>query len=228
MREKFEFHPFDEKDLIRYLKGMGEHEAHLKEMLTVFGKQLKDLDRLKVTDNFSIEERIREFSYGSHDNDGIVGGKHSNPDALFNVWYKIYRPYEIERKKIAKLYDEYAFEQMKTDCIRRCIYTLESKEKSLIEMVYIGQMKVGKYCNSRQIGHDTYGKIKRSALKNLRKAVNAELPEIYDYWKEKYEKNCVESRNCSSGSGSDSGGVHGTVSYRRLHRRAEKIPGVDK
>jgi hypothetical protein len=168
----------DEKTLPRYLKQMKEIEKDLEERETLLDDQLKHLNRKKLPDDSgyaSIEDRILEYAYGHKSENEGISGNHYSQDALYQVWEKVYKPYEMERKRILDEYCELWMERISLNCMKSSIYALETKEKDLIVHVYLEGMKTAQYCRSEQIGHSTYTDLKKQALSQLLMVYNRRM-----------------------------------------------------
>ena len=221
---------FDEDGLIRYLRQINETEKLLFEREQLLTVQLKRLDIKKLPENSnytSIEERILEYAFGGRgaDDEGS-SGNHYNPDALYRAWEKIYKPYEIEKKRILRDYEELQKDKIILGCVKTGIYRLEKSEKDLIENVYIGGNKVASYCRMAQVGHSTYGKIKKSALKHLLKISNDRLITLFDEERPEeyeFEKNTADGGRSGSSSADSDRDCHDVVSIRRLHKGEKKV-----
>ena len=181
----FEFTPFTKEHLVRYLRNSLVQTRYLQERQDSLYKQLRDLDKKKAVNGQTIDERIQMFAYGSHSGDesGSGGsGNRYNPDTLFNRWVKIYEPYETHRKVLTGSILKILYKQWQLECVNQCVDQLEPRQRDVILRVYVRHEKVLPYCQSEQIGHNSYNKLKDRALDSLLISCNESLANLQKNW----------------------------------------------
>lgn len=189
-----EFQPLHKTELVYYLRRMEMRWQLLCDRQKYLMEKMEELTRSKIVYGQTVEERIKEYAYGSHGPDSTPGGgTRYNPDTLFNRWIKIYEPFEAQRLLYQNSLFRVLYEQWQVECVNRNIDMLPVEQRDLIQFVYVQGGKVTTYCRSSQLGHDRYNQLKEDALQTLLTNCNSNLQTLYENWEKVNEEVVMDS-----------------------------------